>query len=327
VRRLLANRTDILCTFARAHGIRPGDPPARGDDYIVVGRPKLIASSYRAARRLEGGMYGEFVDSPTGSSGDTIWYGGRRFTQHEIAQSTPEWRRYDRDYGVFMYREEDFGGEERRLAALAGLGSLGTLLLTASLAHPPLCAQLARQANAIAPLTPLHQPNVRVEVLVGFTLHEPAHVDGLVPRLNDVLELGRRQSLADIFSATVEAVAVCGGDGKKQVFLNELPGIQLDLRPRDGGRGGGLLQRLDTGRTITVSPDRFDLLRALADHPDPPIDALCRVLARKRGTLRKLVSDLNDDLEPFLGARPVRCDRKVKRVVCDGVRVVWRPDE
>lgn len=331
----LTGRSDVRYEFARAYGIGPpGDPPPAGDDFLFLGRAKPYTGSLwgEVAMRLEGRMCGRFLDPTTGLAADTIRYGKRQFTRREIDGSTPQWRRCDRDYAVFMYREEEVTGDRRRLAALAGLGSLGTLLLTAALAHPPLRRQLACQARAIAPLTVRHRPNEWVEVLIGFRLRDHTYLDGLLARLEEVLSSRSTQSLTEIFEAKVEVVAVSTGNDTCGIYFNDVPDIHLELRPFGDGRRGGLLRRLDTNRAIKLPPLRAALLRELARAPEQAtVEALCRVRAGERdrrgtqGALRKLVHNLNNDLERLLDARPIRFDRKLHRYICDGVRVVWHP--
>jgi hypothetical protein len=326
--------------YSRAYGISPpGNPPAPGDDYLYLGRPKLHMGSRWGdpARLLEGHMRGRFLDPPTGQAADTIRYGARLFTRRHIPGSTQLWRRYDCDYAVLMYREQHFHGEPRRLAALAGVGSLGTLLLSTALAHPLLRRQLARQARAVAPLTVRHRPTESTEVLIGFCLRQPTDLDDLLMRLDEILSSPSTPSWTDTFEAKVEAVAVSVGDGQHAVFCNDLPGIALELSPLGEGRQGGLLRRLDTNGAIELTWLRTAVLRELALEPERgSIDALCRVLERERPAdsrpeepreaLKKLVCDLNRAMQRLqLDRGAIRFDRKMQRYICHNVRVIWRP--
>src|SRR5262249_28725344 len=154
----------------------------------TAGRPREALPRFTAelcGERLEGRMKGKFIEPAPGFPANTISYEGRRYTRREMADSTPEWRRYDRDYAVLVYRQAEVPGEPRRLAALAGIGSLGTLLLTTSLAHAPTRALLAQQARALAPLRDgVHRPSEWLEVLVGFQLREPSYLENLLSRLD-----------------------------------------------------------------------------------------------------------------------------------------------
>jgi hypothetical protein len=340
VRSQLTARPDVRYVYSRAYGISPpGNPPAPGDDHLYLGRPKLHMGSLWGdpARLLEGQMYGRFLDPPTGQVADTIRYGSRLFTRRHILGSTLLWRRYDRDYAVLMYREQQFHGEGRRLAALAGVGSLGTLLLSAALAHPLLRRQLAHQARAVAPLTIRHRPTESIEVLIGFHLRQPTDLDVLLMRLDEILASPTSVSWTDTFEAKVEVVAVSTGNGQHAVFFNDLPGIALELSPLGEGRQGGLLRRLDTNGAIELTWLRTAVLREMALEPEQAsIEALCRVLDRERPpgkaprkpreALRKQICDLNRDLQRLqLDDDPIRYDRKVRRYIYHNVRVIWRP--
>jgi hypothetical protein len=336
LRKCLTGRSDIRYRYARAWTIGNDEPLPPGQDVVFLARPKLFGlSGFGAcARPIERFMCGRIIDPPERRTGDTICYGDRQFTRRRLGEWTEDYRRYDRDYGVFAYRTEEIDGERRQLIALAGLGGLATLLLAVVLAHPRLRRELAQQARCIAPLNARrHRPQEWIEVLIRFELDDASKLDDLLNTLEESLHRPRYEESTFHFKSQVEVVAVSTGAGGREIRYNDasdLADIMLELRPV-GGRNGGRLRRIDDGRLIDLPHMRCVLLNRLVVDPDAPVEQLCAELEQERlpgetpedphGALRKLVWDLNNDLEPLLGIRPVQKSSKLQRYVLVGVRV------
>jgi len=349
VKKCLGDRSDIRYSYVQAWTAGDDEPLAQaqddeslppGEDVVFLGRPKLFGwwpclGIGKCARRFEQVMCGRVFDHPDGRAGDTIRYGNRRFSRHSIDEPAPGYRRYDSDYAVFVYRTLKIDGELRQAIALAGLGALGTLLLLVVLAHPRLRSELARQARRIAPLSAgRHKPEEWIEVLTRFEVRDRRRLGNLLNMLEESLRCPRHEeSTFDFFLSQVEAVAVATRDGGREIRFSDpsdLAKIALELQPFSGRKGGGL-RRVDDGRSIDLPHMRFALLHQLVTVPDSSPEQLCEVLEQERsrgetaedpdGALRKLVHDLNNDLEPLVGSRPVQKCPKRLRYVLTGVRV------
>ena len=77
--------------------------------------------------------HGRFNDPADLQTGDSITYGRHLFSRRELdGELDVRQRRFDRDYGVLLYRSREVQGCDRDLVAICGLGPLGTLGMSAA---------------------------------------------------------------------------------------------------------------------------------------------------------------------------------------------------
>ena len=337
IRGCLRDRSDVDFRYIRAWSVYDDpDPLPPNVDVLFVGRPKPFAASRLGvlARRLEGkNMYGRFIDPNTGQTGNSVGYGpprgGRFFTQHELEEPFGRYCRCDRDYGILMLRREGVGEDTRTLVAIAGLGALGTLLLTVILTDDTRRRRLIEQAGALAPLGRHHLPRQGIEICVRVQVPDEEQLTTLLNGLS---------SGAPAFDFRVDAVAVAMEDGKRDVRIRAARSTHVELQTGDASGRGGHVRLAHTGQPVALSARRFALLRRLVEAPDQATkDALCRhlgLMKKRRGgraqpnyaTLQKLVFDLNKNLKKdhAVGERNLRLvyfDRKKGRYVLDGAAV------
>lgn len=272
LRECLRERTDVEFRFFRAWAPATDELSLDGVDILFLGRSRPVYNTSLGppATRLEAMMKGKFRDPRTGTTSNSIWYGSRRFRRHELQVSPEEPRRCDLDYGILVWRSEKDGDAERRVVAIAGLSTLGTLGLTLILTDDGRRAELLRQVRELAPWKPEWRPDQGGEICV--------RIDVGPERLPHFLN-------NPTFDFRVEAVAVDGGE----THVREAAAT-FEVFPRADGYG---TMQLD-GATARVSPARVELLRWLVDHPDEAgTKDLCAGLHRTPRTLAKLVHDLN----------------------------------
>ena len=335
IRNCLQDRSDVDFRYIRAWSVYDDPSPLPPEvDVLFLGRPKPFAASRLAdcAKRLEGRMYGDFVDPNTGQTGNSVRYGspreGRFFAQHELEEPFGRYQRCDQDYGILMYRRDRVGDDTRTLVAIAGLGTLGTLLLAVILADDTRRTQLVRQAGALAPLGRHHLPGQCIEICVRVEVPGEEHLTNLL----NILSSG-----APAFQFQVDAVAVAMEDGKKDVRIREDGPTALELHAGDTGQRGGHVRLTHAGQAVALSGQRFALLQRLLDAPQQASKKeLCRhlgLLKKQRpgrraepnyNALQKLVFDLNKNLKKDQSVgernlRVVRFDRSEGRYVLSGL--------
>jgi len=339
VRRCLRERADVSYRYIRAWAMHDDPTPLPPEvDMLFIGRPKPFAVSRLAefAKRLEGRMYGEFIDPNNGQTGNSVRYandqGRRVFMEHELEEPFGRYHRCDQDYGILMYRREEVRGAERTLVAIAGLGTLGTLLLTMILSDAAQRKELALQAGTLAPLTPRHLPRQCIELCVRVEVPGEKQLSNLLSALDSPW-------VEPPFRFQVDAVAVATDDGK-EIKIRDVTQTEMELRAAPEDQGGNV-RLAHSGSLIALSPQRFALLRRLAEAPEACTrEALCHDLGLvgkapdgrqsvpKIGALLKLVHDLNKALkqDQSIGDRNVRLvhyDKRTERYVLKEVRATF----
>lgn len=343
IRHCLRDRSDVDFRYTRAWSVYDDSDPLPPEvDVLFLGRPKPFAASQLAecVKHLEGRgrMYGHFVDPNNGQTGNSVGYGppreGRYFTQHELEEPFGRYQRCDQDYGILMHRRDRVGDDTRTLVAIAGLGTLGTLLLAVILADDERRKQLAREAHALAPLGQHHLWGQCIEICVRVEVPGEEHLSSLLNSLS---------SGAPAFQFQVDAVAVAMEDGKKDVRIREDRPTALELHAGDTVERGGHVRLTHAGQAVALPAQRFALLQRLIDAPQQASKKdLCRhlgLLTKPRpgrraepnyNALQKLVFDLNKNLKKDQSVgernlRVVRFDRTEKRYVLSGVAAPMVP--
>jgi len=267
------------------------------------------------AHRLESYARGRFVDPGDVTVGHSVRYEQRLFSRHELESAPGQLRRSDLDYGLLLYRRERTGETERRLVALAGLSTLGTLGLALILTDDARRRELVRQARELLPWRAELHPEESAELCVRIHVPSEEHLANL---LN-----------AAEFAFRVEAVALAPG----ALGVQPQAEAEMVLVP-DAQRQGGVL-RLPGAAEVKLTRARFELLRMLVEEPSKATSSeLCRrlgfasgsgktALKRRSVRLAKLVHDLNASLHAVPGlqaGRLVRFRKKQRRYALTGAR-------
>jgi hypothetical protein len=311
----LGSRRDVDCTFVQAWTREREPVPRLGQDVLFIGRAKPFARSGLGllAVWLEAKACGLFLDHDEGTTGNVVRYGKAEFARHELEGPPELWRRCDVDYGVLLFRTDG----ERRVAALSGLSTLGTLGLTLLLTDDRLRREFVQQVRHLAPWHERLHPEVSFEICVRIQVEGAA---GLANFLN-----------TRAFDFRVEAVAIAKGDGA-QPWVQLNPQSEPELRLVPGTNGGGTVSL--HGAEVRLPTRRFKLLRRLVESQRTSTADLCHYLGFANGVrgkpngrekihLAKLVHDLNGSLArlPLPGRRLVRFSKQAHRYVLSGVRV------
>ncbi|TMB49910.1 MAG: hypothetical protein E6J56_22540 [Deltaproteobacteria bacterium] len=315
--RLRREGVDVRYQFVRPFEPAATPPLEPDEQLLFIGRPKPFRGSSlgTAAHRLESYARGRFVDPGDVTVGHSVRYDQRLFSRHELESAPGQLRRSDLDYGLLLYRRERTGETERRLVALAGLSTLGTLGLALILTDDARRRELVRQARELLPWRAELHPEESAELCVRIHVPSEEHLANL---LN-----------AAEFAFRVEAVALAPG----ALGVQPQAEAEMVLVP-DAQRQGGVL-RLPGAAEVKLTRARFELLRMLVEEPSKATSSeLCRrlgfasgsgktALKRRSVRLAKLVHDLNASLRAVPGlqaGRLVRFRKKQRRYALTGAR-------
>jgi hypothetical protein len=282
-------------------------------DVIFLGRTRAYESSrYHPYAHLVGSrMKARFLDVD-GRLGKTVAYGERKLTLEEFETSPDEHPRVKVDYGIVAFREGNVGFEHRRLLAIAGLSTLGTVCMTLLLTDDGLRARLVEQVREVLPWDPRFRPRESFEICVRVDVEDK-------DRLENFLN-------APAFTFSVEAVAIAGGG----VRLRD-DRVRLVLHPRNGRPRDTV--SIPGTEEVPIPRTRFGLLQALVGRGGAATpDELCRdigllqgnesttIIRKKKGLLAKMVHDLNGLLARLPGLHHGRLiQMQDKRYVLTGV--------
>jgi hypothetical protein len=320
IKNRLSERRDVDYRFFPAWRRATPEGWDASGNVLFLGRPKLFHASplVDLASQLESSALGRFSDAKSGMPGDTVRYGKTPFMRREMDAPAEHYKRCDRDYGIFIHRIVEVDGEPRRVAAIAGLGMLGTLGLTLVLTDDVRRAELAEQCRELRPDLAELPVDASVEFCVRIAVDGDADLANFLNRLR--------------FDFQLQVIAV--GEETTPTILAPV-GTRFTLAADLGGRGGGVLRFTPSGPTIRLTAKRFRLLQCLVGTPDAATSLhLCRILEivprtqkeltlAEKVRLAKLVHDVNASVRrnaPAIGDKLIRFDDKLGRYVLHRAR-------
>jgi hypothetical protein len=302
----LRHHRALEVVYVRAYSAEPDWSLAK-TDVLYIGRPKpFVPSRLSVGKLLEAQSVGQWCDPTNGKMGNSIRYGERTFTRHELPTPPDEhYRRCDKDYGVLLFRRNGSNGpdgdHDQRLAALAGLSTLATAGLALILCDDTHRRELIRQVQELAPWHADMRPEEWFEICVQISV---AGEDGLKNFLN-----------RPDFRFRVEAVAVAEG-GRVMVR----PPAETEFELLRGTDGGGIVRL--AGGEVPLSALRCQLVLHLRDRAQrrSTIGDICRALYDKdtydekaHQKAVKLIHDTNRALTRLPGlehSKIVHCDKR-----------------
>lgn len=315
----LYGREDVGYRYVRAYMVDAGQPSLNDeDDLVFIGRPKPFMGTVLGSfvQELEGPAVGRFCDLENGERALAIQYGWQRY-ERRVCDEPPfgRYRRSDRDYGIFMMRQQQNGAGYRTILSIGGIGSLGTLGLMVLLDDDECRRDLVTMVNDVVGWKDAHCPERHFEMCVRIEVPGRDRLDRLLHHAS------RRDP--DLFEYGVEAVVVGSKEGKPELFFCQQVRADLYLKRGRDGSEAGEVRVGENGAWRPMAPQRFAVLLAIAEDPQraSPAD-LCRRLgfssgreSRLKNNLSKVVHDLNGDLtsQEFLGSRVTRPVRFNKR--------------
>jgi hypothetical protein len=320
--RELANRRDIDKSFWRANS-SAGKEALPYRKYVVVGRPRLIASTSIGwlLRPAERALWGEYQDEDDGRCGDTICYAGRDLSRHQIGVTAKGHRLFDVDHAIVALHICEIDGKDYEVVTIAGLGWLGTLGATWILCNPVLRRELRDQFDRLVGDLRGCRPDLAFELVIRISVPDRSHLEEILNLLERPVVAGDPSGRA--LSFELEIAMVAREDRKPATWMASSTARRLTLVPH--ARGG--TASLDAWE-CDLSVQRFRLVQLLnGAEQGVPADALRAALGyadTPRGwkTFRTLVSDTRQ----WLDARTAR--GWAVRIICkNGVYRLHLPGE